>query len=60
MTYTAIYIAPYALDHVVSLHCRYGLAVVEMDFWWIELCQDYSIVLIACNDNLEGQGTASL
>lgn len=49
---SALYIAPYALDGVVTVHCREGLSVVEMDFWWLELWQDYRIVLWPVNDNL--------
>jgi len=47
MTSTSLYIAPYALDDVVTAHCREGLSVIEMDFWWLEMWLDYGVRLAA-------------
>jgi len=51
MSSAAIFIAPYALDKVVTVFCREGLSVIEMDHWWLEMSLDYGIELTACNDN---------
>ena len=52
MSSAALYIAPYALDRVVVVKCRAGLSIIEMDFWWLELWQDYGVLLSPSNDNL--------
>ena len=51
MTGAAVYIAPYALDSVVTVFCREGLSVIELDRWWVEMWLDYKITLQASNDN---------
>ncbi len=51
MTGAVLYIAPYALDKAVSVHCRVGLSIIEMDCWWAEVRLDYGVVLMAGNDN---------
>ena len=58
MTSTLLYIAPYALDNVVTVHCREGLSIIEMDFWWAELWQDYGVVFWTANDNRAEKGAA--
>ena len=52
MSSAALYIAPYALDKVVTVQCRAGLSIIEMDFCWLELWQDYGVLLSPSNDNL--------
>jgi hypothetical protein len=51
MARSSLYIAPNALDKVINVHCRVGLSIIELDHWWIELWQDYGVVLVAGNDN---------
>ncbi len=46
---TSIFIAPYALDHVLRIHCRDGLSVIELDCWWHEILLDYGIMLTPGN-----------
>ena len=52
MSSTALYIAPYALDEAVTVKCRVGLSIIEMDCWWVEVWLDYGVVLRPVNDNL--------
>ena len=51
MTGTALYIATFALDQAVSVHCREGLSIIEMDHWWLEMWLDYGVRLTAANGN---------
>jgi len=51
MSSAALYIAPYALDGVVTVHCREGLSIIEMDCWWWEIRLDYGVRLVAANDD---------
>ena len=46
-----VFIAPYALDDVLRIHCRQGLSVIELDCWWYELTQDYGVELVTSNRN---------
>ncbi|MGI9486298.1 MAG: hypothetical protein ACR2RF_10560 [Geminicoccaceae bacterium] len=48
---TALFIAPYALDNVLSIYCRHGLSVIELGCWWYELSLDYGVDLVASNQN---------
>ncbi len=46
-----ILIRPYAFDQTLALHCKDGFSVVELDYWWLEIWQDYGLALTAENDN---------
>ena len=54
---TAIYTAPYALDKAVMVHCREGLSIIEMDYWWVEMWLDYGVGLVTGNNNIKQSNT---
>jgi hypothetical protein len=61
MNGTALYISPYALDKAVTVHCRVGLSVIEMDNWWLEMWLDYGVRLAAANNGFrQGKPAVSI
>jgi len=48
----SIFVAAFAFDHMLSIWCRNGLSVVELECWWHEISLDDGVVLMASNGNL--------